>query len=214
MKARLSDWKRKKARFIAKWVAQFHRLRIPLTNKVFLPLNVEGLEKSLAELHDVFKQHGISFWLRDGTALGVLRGGRIIASDDDVDVGVWLDDLPAVERALEDLEELGFVVYEKYNFMISLLKRWESIEIVVSKSWAANDTYHNFVDTFFEDLKTVDYLGREFNVPSRSDDYLEFCYGPDWRTPKSFSWWASSSFLPKEERDTYLRNFINRSDGQ
>lgn len=214
MKLRVSDWKLKKAGFIAKWVAQLHRLRIPLTSRVFLPLNVESLEKSLAELHDVFDRHGICFWLRDGTALGVLRGGRILATDDDVDIGVWLDDRPAVERALQDLEELGFVVYEKYDFMISLLRRWESIEIVISKSWAADDAYHNFVDTFFADLRTVEYLGRKFNVPSRSDAYLEFCYGPDWRIPKSFSWWSSSSFLPKEERDTYLRNFINRSNRQ
>lgn len=214
MKPRVSDWKRKKAGFIAKWVAQLHRLRIPLTSRVLLPLNVEGLEKSLAELHDVFDRHGICFWLRDGTALGVLRGGRILATDDDVDIGVWLDDLPAVERALQDLEELGFVVYEKYDFMISLLRRWESIEIVISKSWAEDDTYHNFVDTFFEDLRTVEYLGRKFNVPSRSNAYLEFCYGLDWRIPKSFSWWSSSSFLPKQEREAYLKNFINRSDRQ
>lgn len=207
----VSDRKRRRARFIAKWVAQLHRLRIPFTNRVLLPLDVNGLEKSLIKLHDVFDRHGICFWLRDGTALGVVRGGRILASDDDVDIGVWLDDMPAVERAIEDLEKLGFVVYNKYNFMISLLSGWESIEIVVSKSWTPDDKYHNFVDTFFEDLKTVEYLGKKFNIPSRSEAYLEFCYGPDWRTPKPFSWWSSSSFLPKEERDAYLKNFINRS---
>ena len=211
MKPQISNWKVKRARFIAKWIAQLHRLRIPLTNRVLLPLNVERLEKSLAEVHDVFERHGVCFWLRDGTALGVVRGGRILASDDDVDIGVWAQDLPAVERALEDLEKLGFVVYEKYFFMISLLRRWESIEIVISKSWAADDTYHHFVDTFFEDLKPVEYLGRKFNVPSRSDAYLEFCYGPDWRIPKSFSWWSSSSFLPEDERDAYLQSFIDRS---
>lgn len=211
MKQRVSDWKVKRARFIAKWVAQLHRLRIPLTDKVLLPLNVKGLEKSLAELHDVFERHGICFWLRDGTALGVVRGGRIIASDDDVDIGIWAHDLPAVERAVEDLEKIGFVAYDKRFFMINLLRRWESIEIVISKSWDADDTYHHFVDTFFEDLKTVEYLGRKFNVPSRSEAYLEFCYGPDWRIPKSSSWWSSSSFLPKEERDAYLENFINQA---
>lgn len=208
----ISNWKLRRARFIAKWGAELQRLRIPLTNRVLLPLNVGALEKSLTELHDVFTRHGICFWLRDGTALGVVRGGRILASDDDVDIGIWANDLPALEDTLTELEGLGFVFYEKYDFMVSLLTRGETSYIVVSKSWSPDDAYHNFVDTLFEDLSGVEYLGRAFNVPGRSEDYLEFCYGPNWRVPKSFSWWSSSSFLPKEKRDAYLRDFMAGSD--
>lgn len=114
MTSRVTDWKLRRARFIAKWGAELHRLRIPLTNRVVLPLNVKALEKSLSEIHDAFERHGICFWLRDGTALGVLRDGHIIATDDDVDLGIWPEDLPEVEQALQELEDLGFVVY-KHN---------------------------------------------------------------------------------------------------
>lgn len=210
MTSRATDWKLRRARFIAKWGAELHRLRIPLTNRVVLPLNVKALEKSLSEVHDVFQRHGICFWLRDGTALGVLRDGHIIATDDDVDLGVWPEDLPAVELALQELEDLGFVVYKHNRWIIGLLKRWETIEIVISNSWAQDDLYNGFVDTFFEDLKTVEYLGRAFNVPSKSDAYLEFCYGADWRIPKSFSWWSNSCWLPGDERAAYQKEFIAR----
>lgn len=205
-----TDWKLKRARFIAKWGAELHRLRIPLINRVVLPLNVKALEKSLSEVHDIFQRHEICFWLRDGTALGVLRDGRIIATDDDVDLGIWPEDLPAVEQALQELEELGFVVYKHNRWIIGLLRRWETIEIVISNSWAQDDAYNGFVDTFFEDLKTVEYLGRKFNVPSKSDAYLEFCYGADWRIPKSFSWWSNSCWLPGDQRAAYQKEFIAR----
>ena len=205
-----SDWKIRRARLVVKWVAELHRLRIPFTNRVVLPLNVKALERSLVEVHDVFSRHDILFWLRDGTALGIVRDGKIIAGDDDADIGIWPEDLPAVEQALRDLEDLGFVVYQHTRWISGLLRRWETIEIVISRSWAQDDEYHNFVDTFFEDLRSVQYLGREFKVPSLSDAYLEFCYGVDWRTPRPFSWWASSCWLPREERDDYRRNYIAR----
>jgi phosphorylcholine metabolism protein LicD len=211
MRPATPDWKLMRARFIVKWGAELHRLRIPLTNRVVLPLNVKGLEKSLAEVHDVFTRHRICFWLRDGTALGVVRDGGIIAHDDDVDLGVWPEDLPALEHALRDLEGMGFVVYKHNRWIVGLLKRRETIEIVISGSWTQDDAYHIFVDSFFETLRSVDYLGRQFNVPRDSDAYLEFCYGLDWRTPKPFAWWASSAWLQQKDREEYRRKFITKS---
>jgi hypothetical protein len=208
MKSDAPQWKVKRAAFIVKWVAELHRLRIPLTKRVVLPLNVKGLEKSLIEVHEVFSRHQIRFWLRDGTALGVLRDGGIISHDDDVDIGVWSEDLPALEQALSELEGQGFVVYKHTRWIIGLLRRWEAIEIVISNSWEQDDDYNNFVDSFFHKLRPVQYLGLNFNVPEQSDAYLEFCYGPDWRTPRPFSWWASSCWLPSEERTRYKQNFV------
>lgn len=212
MRASPSDWKLRRARFIVKWGAELHRIRIPFTRRVLLPLNVKGLEASLAEVHEVFTRHGIRFWLRDGTALGVVRDGRIIAHDDDVDLGIWPEELPALEDALRELEDIGFVVYKHTRWIIGLLKRWETIEIVISGSWAQDDAYHNFVDSFFENLTPVPYLGRAFNVPHRTEAYLEFCYGPDWRTPKPFAWWSSSTWLPQQEREAYRKTFIAKFD--
>lgn len=199
------------ARFIVKCVAELHRTRIPFTGRVVLPLNVACLEKSLAEVHDVFTRHGICFWLRDGTALGVLRDGRIIAGDDDVDLGIWPHDLPTLERALSELEDQGFVVYKHTRWIVGLLKRLESIEIIISGSWGQDDEHNQFIDSFFTELKSVQYLGREFNVPKNSEDYLEFSYGKDWRTPKPYSWWASTYWLPHQERNEYRQKFIEHS---
>lgn len=124
MRAAMSGSKLRRARFIVKWGAELHRLRIPFTGRVVLPLNVKGLEKSLAEVHEVFTRHGIRFWLRNDTALGVVRNGGIIARDDDVDLGNWPEELPALEHALRDLEDIGFVVYKHNRWIIGLLKRW------------------------------------------------------------------------------------------
>jgi len=37
---------------------------------------------------------------------------------------------------------------------------------------------------FFNNLTKIEFYGMEFNTPSPVDDYLEYRYGEDWRTPK------------------------------
>ena len=37
---------------------------------------------------------------------------------------------------------------------------------------------------FFTDLSTITFYGMEFKVPSPVEEYLEYRYGKDWRTPK------------------------------
>jgi len=36
---------------------------------------------------------------------------------------------------------------------------------------------------YFEELSTIRFYGMKFNVPSKTEKYLEYRYGKNWRTP-------------------------------
>jgi phosphorylcholine metabolism protein LicD len=38
--------------------------------------------------------------------------------------------------------------------------------------------------TYFEKLRTVEFYGMRFSIPSDAEGYLEYHYGKDWKTPK------------------------------
>ena len=44
---------------------------------------------------------------------------------------------------------------------------------------------------YFERFKTVKFYDMEFKVPSDAEGYLEYKYGPDWKTPKRKWAWAN-----------------------
>ncbi|MCK4913255.1 MAG: LicD family protein [Planctomycetes bacterium] len=37
---------------------------------------------------------------------------------------------------------------------------------------------------YISELSTTDFLGMEFNIPEKAEEYLAFRYGEDWRTPR------------------------------
>jgi hypothetical protein len=55
---------------------------------------------ALARLHDLFEQRGIEHWLFGGWAVD-FHVGAVTRSHDDLDIAVWLRDLPAIADLLE-----------------------------------------------------------------------------------------------------------------
>jgi hypothetical protein len=197
---------------LAGYISELHRTRLPLTKRMVLPLNVRALERHLVDIHDIFGLEGLRFWLRDGTALGIHRDGGIIPFDDDVDLGIWDTDNSKVEAALRGLRERGFIIYGRTRYVISLLKDWETIEIVVSgipiEYWGQeNQRYIEIQEAFFRVLVPIRFLGRDFLAPSDIEGYLEFSYGKDWRIPKPQSWWSNSWWLKQDEKQAHVEKY-------
>jgi hypothetical protein len=201
--------KMKWAREIAGLIHELHRIRIPLIGRVLLPLNTKVLASLLVDIHSVLAAHDVMFWLRDGTSLGIYRDGGFIPWDDDVDLGMWADDLPKAEAALADLAQRGFMVYRRESNLLCLLKDWETVEIVISGVERSNE-YVAVQETFFRNLEKVRFLDRDFNIPGPIERYLEFCYGSDWGTPKPDAWWANSCWLPATSRQSHTDAFLKK----
>ena len=191
---------------VAGLVHDLHRWRWPFSRRVMLPLNQRVVAAHLAELHEVFTRDGVKFWLRDGSALGAYRERGIIPHDDDIDIGVWWADREGVERAVANLVRRGFVVYRSNTEVIALLKQWETVEICFSGRPGAVAAYETRLEEFFTRLESVELWGARFALPSPIEDYLEFCYGHDWRVPK-FAPWSNSCWQAPKDRERHARDF-------
>jgi len=187
-------------------VHELHRRRWPFTRRMLLPLNQRVIAAHLTALHEAFAEHGVTFWLRDGSALGAYRERGIVPHDDDIDIGVWADDVPRVRRVVAALEQRGFVTYRSDDWMFKLFKDWETVEICVSAGRKPREPYVAKLEEFFSELAPVNLWGRDFLIPRHSEAYLEFCYGPDWRVPK-FAPWGNSCWQTPADRDRYAREF-------
>lgn len=162
------------------------------------PMDVAIAEKLLLEVKAVMDRLGVQFFLRQGTCLGAVRDNAFIPWDDDLDVGVILGTNGFTEQSVKPLlasfREIGFYVQsESYDSLIyaSLLK--DNIRVDVLFQRVINEQIYHwpgiwFPATLFDQLKEINFIGQTFLVPNPPEEYLRIKYGPDWQTPKRFSY--------------------------
>ena len=155
--------------------------------------------KALSEI-DVF------FWLEFGTLLGVIRDGKLIEHDTDIDVGIKLQDYsPKIEEALN---KYGFVKTRKFEIDDGKYGIEESYELngvsfdifyfTVNESemychlFPFDKNNNHIVRELYTKatkFKTIDWQGCEVNIPIDSHQRLTDTYGDytikikDWYTP-------------------------------
>jgi len=62
----------------------------------------------LNAIKEVFNRNDIDYWLDYGTLWGAIRDNAIMEFDNDVDVGVWLSDVPKISQTKREFRELGY----------------------------------------------------------------------------------------------------------
>ncbi len=158
----------------------------------------------LSRADQAFKEAGVFYWLEFGTLLGVVRDGKLIEHDTDIDVGVFLKDYsPDIEKSLikhgfrksrqlkienyglEESYELHGVSFDIFYFtandkgMYCHLFPFDS-----NKNLVVRELY-----TKVKEFKTIDWQGMKVNIPKNSDQRLRDTYGDytikikDWYTP-------------------------------
>ncbi len=158
------------------------------------PMDVRDGKKLLLEAKEVFDEHGIVFFLRQGTCLGAVRDQALIPWDDDLDLGSIIDmhgfSEDMIGPAVESLRANGCYVEVLHDGLYTAVKifkyririDWQCYRVV--KGTIAHYPGVPFPVSLFEELQGVDFLGTTFQVPNPPDDYLQYKYGPDWGTPK------------------------------
>ena len=65
------------------------------------------MDKQLQEILSSFHQHEINYWLDSGTLLGLMRDGRLLESDRDLDIGIWDTELSKLQALLPGFRQAG-----------------------------------------------------------------------------------------------------------
>lgn len=157
------------------------------------PLSPGALEVLLAVSRDLRTQ-GIRGFLSDGTLLGLVRDGRLIPHDNDLDFGViGLDSSGAIRKIMKSrgfrlasLSRLGSSVYHmsffnEHQHIVDFTVYEEVGEHYVS----FRDFYNYFVipKNLIAELAWLEIWGSKVSVPKFYEDLLHLLYGPDWKTP-------------------------------
>ncbi len=161
---------------------------------VFEPMDMSTAETLLKEAKGILDALGIVFFLRHGTCLGAVRDHALIEWDDDLDIGsiIGLHGLTedAIEPAAEAFREHG------YSALVTESDLHISLELIKHGTPIAWVCYRIIDDSIYQypvvkipvclhtDLKPIQLVGEQFNVPNPPEEYLRLKYGPEWMIRK------------------------------
>ncbi len=150
-----------------------------------------------------------------GTMLGIVREGRLLAHDLDMDMGVIIKDDLDREKIRLHLEKFGFNLWRQYLFGENIVEEsyrfcgikvdlnYYKITETESKTWLFyrepgveyEDNKRNIVEMIYSPIKefrTASIQGEDVLIPANAEQLLEEKYGPTWRTPdKGWIYWLS-----------------------
>lgn len=158
---------------------------------------------------------GIRSFADFGTLLGLIREGKLLAHDIDMDIGVIINTPSDLDRLRLHLERFGFALWRQYIFdgnMVQESYHFSGIKVDLnyyiitdesSKTWLFyrepgqkyEDNTRNIVEMSYSPIKefrTIEIQGEQVCIPANAEQILEEKYGPTWRTPdKGWIYWLS-----------------------
>jgi len=169
--------------------------------------------KVLIDMDNILKKYKQPYFLTCGTLLGFVRENKFIEHDEDIDFGIFSDDLKVniddiLSNGVFSLKhklgkpELGYELsftHKELQISIDLFVYYKTPEYYWNATYfdLCNQTPNKMCRwkyTPFE-LQQISFLGRDFLIPANEDLFLTESYGKDWMTPKKFSYTEGLSGL-------------------
>ena len=161
---------------------------------VIVPMDMSAAETVLKEAKAVLDEFSVVFFLRQGTCLGAVRDHAFIGWDDDLDIGSII----GLHGLTEDSIEPVVAAFRKRGFNAIVTKSDLHISVELSKLGTPLDwtCYRVVDDSIYQwpmvkipvelhtDLKPIEFLGAQFNVPNPPEEYLRLKYGSEWMLPR------------------------------
>ena len=160
-------------------------------------MNIDDADKLLAEVSSGLNELNVRHFLVFGTCLGIVRDGSLMPWDDDLDIGIFHEDLiENLDPIIDFFKERGFGIKVldfpyKYRRMIKVSKygiRCDLINFDLKDGYRFNvihDQKKSWVlkRGYFDDLRKISYKGNFYYLPRDTQNYLEDTYGSGWETP-------------------------------
>jgi len=89
------------------------------------------MESTLFRVVDILNIHKISYWVTDGTLLGIVREDRILPWDSDIDIAVWKSEVSKI-NIIKIFEDEGFEHIEVLPNMDCLNFQFNNIQVDIS----------------------------------------------------------------------------------
>lgn len=178
---------------------------------------------------------GIRSFADFGTLLGLIREGKLLAHDIDMDIGVIINTPSDLDRLRLHLERFGFALWRQYIFddnMVQESYHFSGIKVDLnyyiitdecSKTWLFyrepgekyDDNTRNIVEMSYSPIKefrTIEIQGEQVCIPANAEQILEEKYGPTWRTPdKGWIYWLSPAATKIPPMGYYLNYRYKRT---
>jgi len=183
----------------------------------------EKFRVALSSIKNILDKNNQSFFLLEGTLLGLHRDNKFIPYDDDIDLGIFYDKLnPKIKDIIISSGEFRLCKeFGKIDISYELLfyhnKTNVSLGIVVNYKIKDDYYYHpgfcGICDTTNEGfckfgnhirgLKQVTFYDEVYLIPSNTEEWLMETYGDDYMIPKKKGKYTDAL------KNNFYKNIIN-----
>lgn len=186
-------------------------------------MNLESAKQTFFEIKEVLDNLGIKLYLNHGILLGAIRDNAFIPWDKDIDLRMPAEKQGA--HVCEAFEKAGFICSKTilYHDLIStyVLRKnhiktdlalnhyYEPGDLIISLSGRPTIQVAVHPARFYRDARFIEFMGVSVLVPYPTEEFLEFIYNKEWRTPV-----RDKSYLNGHKRislDKYINYFIENA---
>jgi len=167
----------------------------------------------IKETMDICRKINLKPFLNYGSLLGYYRDNALIDTDNDIDMGIFEQDIPKLPKLKEAMIARGYKVRKEDKFKVSYIStkyanifidfwihyRHQSSNKIFSGSFRKMKkvSIFPFSPEIFNILQSVRFLNVQVYIPQNTEEYLVNVYGKDWRIPldKEYSMDEKTKFI-------------------
>ena len=143
-----------------------------------------------------------------GTVLGLVREGKLLDWDTDVDIDILEPTESLIEQIIFEMKKLGYSFQRKlkknnrYNQLVFYKAPYHSIDFCFwykKKNFFVNDVPETNIFKrshpvkIYDKFKEIKIKNIFFKIPYDTESYFKLLYGDDWRTPKKYKNWLKNA---------------------